>query len=33
MSKPRLLLKIDDETMRYVYSGSHAYPGPQPKMF
>jgi len=33
MSKPRLLLEIDDETMSYVYSGSRTYLGPWPRMF
>jgi len=28
MSKLRLLLKTDDETMGYIYSGSRTYPGP-----
>jgi len=33
MSKLRLLLETDDETMGYIYSGSRTYPGPQPRMF
>jgi len=28
ISKPRLLLKNDDETMGYIYSGSRICPGP-----
>ena len=32
MTKPRLLLETDDETMGYVYSGSRTYPEPRPRV-